>query len=131
MSYSLRNIAVAALACAATLTGCSSNIEPVGELGPRKLKVFAIKNNDFFSASRMLVILDKKGNVSAYSGGTVAGGGTIGMQAVDTVVSAGAIVVGAQAIQHGLQNTTIKGIPHSLKVKTDSSINVSGQILNK
>jgi len=128
MFYPLNKIL--ACACAVAVTGCSSKIEPVGQLGPNKLQVYAIKNNDFFSASKMLVVLDKKGNVSAYTGGTVAGGGAIGMQAVDTVVSAGAIVVGAQAIQHGLENASIKGIPHSLNVKTNSSIDISGSIKN-
>ena len=107
------------LACltAALLIGCVSTVQPVGELGPNHLKVFVIKNSDFLSASRMLVILDKKGNVSAYTGGTVSGAGTIGLQAAESVASAGAIVLGAQAIEHGLENASIKGIPRSLNVK--------------
>ncbi|HTM63159.1 MAG TPA: hypothetical protein VL360_01505 [Gammaproteobacteria bacterium] len=111
---------VIAFAAIAALSGCASNIQPVGYLGPNKLRVFVIKNNDFLSSSRMLVILDKKGNVSAYSGNTVNGAGFVAMQAAETVVSAGALVVGAQAIEHGLENTKIKGIPNSVRVKTDN-----------
>lgn len=125
MTVKLRNIF--ACACITAVTACSSNIEPVGQLGPNKLQVYAIKNNDFFSASRMLVVLDKKGNVSAYTGGTVTGGGTVGLQAADTLVSAGAVVVGARAIQHGLENASVKS---SVNVKTNNSIDVTGSIKN-
>jgi hypothetical protein len=115
-----------ALLALASLAGCSKTIQPVGVLGPNSLRVFVIKDNDFLSASRMLVILDKKGNVSAFSGGTVAGTGPAVLQTLDTVVSAGAVVVGAQAIQHGLENAKVSGIPHSVTLNANHKIDVSG-----
>lgn len=120
---------------AACLSSCASNsIQPVGELGPAKLRVFMIKNNDFLSASRMLVVTDKKGKVLAYSGNTVAGTGPLAVSAADTVVTAGAMIAGAKAIQSGLQNTqvkgvpntfSIKGIPHKVTVNTDSKVSIN------
>ncbi len=124
--HKLKSLLTATMA--ASLAACASNIEPVGMLGPNKLKVFVIKNNDFLSASRMLVILDKNGNVSAYSGGTVAGAGAAGLQSLDTVASAAAVVVGANAIQHGLQNTKVTGIPNHVSVNATHKIDVSGTI---
>lgn len=132
MTNKIKNIAACLTITA--LTGCASNIQPVGELGPNKLRVFVIKNNDFLSSSRMLVVLDKKGNVSAYSGNTVSGAGSEVLQTAGTIISAGAVVVGAKAIQSGLQHTqvngipnslTIKGIPKSLKVNTNSHFSVN------
>ena len=66
----------------------------------------------------MLVILDKKGNVSAYTGGTASGWGTVALQTGGTVATAGAIAYGAKAIQNGLQNTQVqaKGIPNNFNV---------------
>src|SRR5580704_12670053 len=99
-------------------SGCAS-VNQVGEIGPKKLKVYAISHNDFLSASRMLVILDDNGNLGASSGGTVAGGGTVGLQAVTSMMSAGAVLYGAKAIQHGLENAKIKGIPSDYNIKTN------------
>src|SRR3990167_10746869 len=84
---------IAACLSVVVLTGCANNIQPVGMLGPNRLKVYVIKNNDFLSASRMLVILDKKGNVSAYSGNTVSGAGAVSLQAAESALNAGAIVI--------------------------------------
>lgn len=108
------------------LNGCTKVIEPVGTLGPKKLRVYAIKDNDFLSGSRMLVILDKDGNVSAFSGGTVQGAGALSLQAADTAISATAVVVGAKAIQKGLENSQIKvkGIPDTISVVSDNTVTV-------
>ena len=111
------------------LTSCvTNNIQPVGMLGPNRLKVYVIKNNDFLSASRMLVILDKKGNVSAYSGNTVSGAGAVSLQAAESALNAGAIVIGAKAIQHGLENASVKGIPSTVKVQSDHNININASV---
>jgi hypothetical protein len=120
---------IACLALAA-LASCTKSIQPVGNLGPNSLRVFVIKDNDFLSASRMLVILDKKGNVSAYSGGTVSGTGSVALQTMDTVVSAGGVIVGAKAIEHGLENTRIRGIPSNIKVNSTHKIDISGHLDN-
>lgn len=110
------------------ITSCTKNIEPVGQLGPNKLRVFVIKDSDFLSASRMLVILDKRGNVTAYSGGTVSGAGSVAVQSMDAIASAGATVLGAQAIEHGLENARIRGIPKSVTVNSTHKIDVTGHV---
>jgi hypothetical protein len=99
------------------LIGCES-VKPVGEIGPKKLKVYAVANNDFLSATRMLIVLDKEGNVVASTGGTVAGAGTVGVETASSLASAGAIYYGAKAIQHGLQNAKVKvkGVPSSVDI---------------
>jgi uncharacterized protein YceK len=99
------------------LAGCSS-IKPLGEVGPAKLGVYAIAQSDFLAATRMIVILDKKGNVVASTGGTVAGGGTVGVETAGSIATAGAIVYGAKAIQHGLQNASVKmrGVPDKVDI---------------
>lgn len=119
---------------ALSLISCSS-IKPVGTVGPKKLGVYAIASSDFLSASRMIVVLDERGNVAAYSGGTVSGAGTVGLQTAGTLAGAGAIMYGAKAIKNGLQNSnvvaTVKGVPSSVTVKgipSDFDINVTGAI---
>jgi hypothetical protein len=109
------------------LVNCSS-IQPIGTIGPKKLNVYAISNTDFFSANRMLVILDKDGNVATATGGTVAGAGTIGLQTVSSLATAGSIYYGTKAIQRGLQNSNVnvKGIPSKIDVKTDSTVHIPG-----
>lgn len=84
------------------------------------------------SASRMLMVLDKKGNVVAYSGGSVPGGASVGLQAASTVLSAGSVYYGAKAISHGLENmhANVKSIPSNVNLKAglkaDFNANVSG-----
>lgn len=109
------------------LTSCSS-IRPIGSVGPKHLQVYSIKDGDFLSENSMLIVLNNKGDVAAYTGGTVTGVGTLGLQTAGTLVSAGAVVVGAKSIQHGLQNTNVNGIPKSFDVNTKSSVDVSGSI---
>lgn len=106
------------------LVSCASTIEPVGNIGPKKLGVYEISHSDFLSASRILVILDEKGNVAAYSGGTVSGLGSVGMQTAGTLAMAGSMIVGANAIEKGLTNmhTNVGGIPSHVNV------DVTGQI---
>lgn len=106
------------------LAGCANSIVPVGTLGAKKLGVYAISHNDFLSSSRMLVVLDEKGNVAAYTGGTVSGSGTVGLQTAGSLAGAGAIMYGAKAIKNGLQNanltTHVNGIP------TNATVNITG-----
>tara|TARA_R110000868_G_scaffold272378_1_gene531652 strand:+ start:787 stop:1167 length:381 start_codon:yes stop_codon:yes gene_type:complete len=109
------------------LIGCSS-ITPIGAIGPNKLGVYSIKESGFLSESKMLVILDKKGNVAAYSGGTVSGVGTVGLQTAGTLATAGAVVVGAKSIQHGLENAKVSGVPSNFDVKTHSTVDVTGAV---
>src|SRR3990167_9741877 len=105
------------------LSACGS-IQSVGNLGPKKLGVYSISRNDFLSTSQMLVILDEKGNVAAYSGGTVSGSGTVGLQTLSSLASAGSVVYGAIAIQRGLQhsNVNIKGIPSNENVNLNVNL---------
>jgi hypothetical protein len=73
----------------------------------------------------MLVVLDKKGNVAAYTGGTVSGYGTIGLQTGASLASAGAIFYGAKAIQNGAKNASV-----GVKTPTDfnANVNVNGNV---
>lgn len=103
------------LAIMLSISGCTS-IDEVGSLGPQHLKVYSVAKNDMLSASRMLVILDKKGNVAAYTGGTVAGAGTVSVEAGAQILTAGAIYYGARSMQHGLTNANVKGVPSNLNV---------------
>lgn len=111
------------------LASCSS-VSSIGELGPNKLKVYSVAQNDFLASSRMLVIVDEHGKVVAYTGGTVSGGGTVGLETAGTLTTAGAIAYGANTISHGVQRAThnakinVKGIPSSESV----DIHVHGKI---
>jgi hypothetical protein len=111
------------------LTGCSS-VSEVGEIGPKKLKVYAVSHNDFLSASRMLIVLNENGDLGASSGGTVTGAGVVTVQAVTSLASSGAILYGAKAIQHGLENASVKGIPSNVNINTKSNINITGEIIH-
>ena len=109
------------------LTACAT-IQPIGKMGPKKLPVYSIAQTDFFSANRMLVILDKKGNVVAASGGTVAGPGSLGLETAGTVATAGAIYYGARAIQSGISHANVKvnNVPSTITVKgIPSSIDIN------
>lgn len=99
------------------LISCS-NIDNLGALGPKKMGVYSISQNSFFSSSKMLVIVNKKGDIVAYTGGTVEGMGTVGLQAASTILGAGAIYYGAKSIQSGLQSSsvTVKGVPSHVDV---------------
>ena len=112
----------------AVLSGCSS-ITPVVEIGPKKLAVYTVSQNDFLTANRMLVILDKKGNVVAYTGGSVAGIGSLGVQLAGPLATAGAVLAGSKAIQHGLENAAVnvKGIPSTVNVNGNVGLNANIQ----
>ena len=115
------------------LSACAS-IVPVGYLGPKQLPVYSISHNDFLSADRMLVVLDKYGNVKAYSGGTVAGPGAVGLQTAGTLATAGAIVYGAKSIENGARNIKVRGIPSNVSLKgIPSEFTITGKLdhLNK
>jgi hypothetical protein len=111
------------------LASCSS-VNSIGEVGPKKLKVYSIAQNDFLAASRMLVIVDERGKVVAYTGGTVSGGGTVGLETAGTLTTAGAIAYGAKTVSHGMQkaarnaNLNVNGIPG----KESVDINIHGKI---
>lgn len=102
------------------LVSCSS-VRPVGTVGPQKLAVYTIADSDFLSASRMLLVLDKKGHVVAFTGGTVSGPGTVGLQAAGTAATATSIVLGGKAIQKGVENIGVHG-----NISTDSTIHIPG-----
>lgn len=99
----------------------------MGQMGPKKLQVYSIAHDDFLTSSRMIVILDKKGNLLASSGGTVSGGGTVGLQTGSTLASAGALLYGAKAIQQGLQHASVnvKGVPSNVDI--NHNINIGGK----
>lgn len=111
----------------ASLPACASSIQSLGNIGPKKLGVYVVAHNDFLTASRMVVILDKKGNVAAYTGGTASGFGAVAMQTTGELATAGAIVYGARAVQQGVQHSNVKvsGVPKSVNLKAD--INVNGK----
>ena len=115
-SFKIKPAAI--LIAAVLMTGCVSSVKPVGSLGPQQLQVYNVTNNDFLSSSHMLVVLDKKGNVAAFTGGTVSGYGTVGLQTGASLASAGAIYYGAKAIQNGVKNAAVN-------VKTPSDINAN------
>lgn len=121
----LKKISIGVLALA--LSSCTS-ISNIGTIGPKKLKVYSIRDGDFLSENHMVIVLNSTGNVVAYSGGTVSGLGTVGLETAGTVATAGAIVVGANAVKSGLENTKVHGIPKTLNIKTDNAINVTGSI---
>lgn len=100
------------------LVSCSS-VRPIGNVGAQKLAVYSVADNDFLSASRMLLVLDKKGHVVAFTGGTVSGPGTIGLQAAGTLATATSIVMTGRAVQKGLQNVGVHG-----NVSTEHTINI-------
>lgn len=114
------------------LSGCAS-IQSVGHIGPNKLKVFSISHSNFLNSSQMLVVLDKSGNVSAYTGGTASGWGTVGLQTGSTLASAGAVMYGANAIKNGLQSTTVnvKGIPSRVDINAKGSLDVSDKLIDR
>ena len=93
----------------ASLFGCST-IESIGNLGPNNLKVYSVSSSNFLNSSQMIVVLDKKGDVSAYAGGTSAGYGAVGLQTLTSATTAGAVIYGANAIKNGLHNTSSKVI---------------------
>jgi hypothetical protein len=103
------------------ISSCSSSVQNIGNIGPNNLKVYSIKDSDFLSANRMLVILDKSGNVAAFSGGTVTGLGAVSMQAAGSAAIAGATIIGANALKHGLENAHLSS-SHAV------SIDVTGQL---
>lgn len=112
--------------CIFFLTSCTS-IKPIGTLGPKKLQVYTISDNDFLSASRMIVILNEQGDVIASTGSTVEGAGAVTTQMVGSFVIAASIFSGSQYLQHGLENVkaqinaTIKGIPSKMTLITDNT----------
>jgi hypothetical protein len=110
--------AIAVLFGAVMLAACSS-IQSVGRLGPKQLPVYAINQNDFLSSNHMLVVLDQHGDVKAYSGGTVSGAGTVAAEVAGTMATAGAIAYGARALESGMKNATVKGIPHAFHANLD------------
>lgn len=96
-------------------------MRPIGTVGPKKLVVYTIADSDFLSANRMLLVLNKEGDVVAFTGGTVSGPGTVGLQAAGTAATATSIVMGGKAIQKGMENISVHG-----KITTDSTIHVPG-----
>lgn len=121
--------ALALLISGFLLASCTRVIEPVGALGPKKLPVYVVKDNDFLSGSRMLVVLNEKGDVIAFSGGTVQGTGAMSVQVANAVISSGAVIAGAKAIEHGLENGTlnVKGIPNSININTDNNVVIANK----
>jgi hypothetical protein len=111
------------------LSACSSVTE-VGEIGPKKLKVYAVSHNDFLSASRMLIVLNDKGDLGASAGGTVTGAGVVTVQAATSLAASGAVLYGAKAIQHGLENAKIKGIPSTVNLNAKADINATGEFIH-
>ncbi|MEO8401752.1 MAG: hypothetical protein ABI597_08155 [Gammaproteobacteria bacterium] len=133
LSFFLSERLVSVFCLVALLTGCAS-VEQIGEIGPKKLKVYSVSHNDFLSASRMLVVLNEKGDLGATTGGTVSGAGIVGLQAATSVVSSGAILYGAKAIEHGMENAHVKGIPSNVNLNANANINAnlhaSGEIIH-
>lgn len=115
------------------IVGCSPSIQQMGNIGPKHLKVYSIAKDDFLTSNRMLVVLNDKGDIAAYSGGTVAGGGQVGLSTAASIATSGAMIYGANALEHGLENvkatTTVKGIPKSVDI--NANIHASGTLERK
>ena len=130
----LKLLTISAASCA--LLACTT-VSQVGEIGPKKLKVYSVSHHNFLSSTDMIVVLDEQGNVSTSTGGTVAGAGTIGLQAVTTTAQAAATYYGAKALQHGIEHVGISGIPSNVNVnananitaKADANVHATGEIL--
>lgn len=106
-----------------TLTvACSSSIAPMGNIGSNK--VYALSNNNFLTSNQMIVVLNKKGEVAAYSGGTAAGAGTVGLQTGATILTAGAIAYAGHAFENGVQTMKISGVPSNVTVNAQHNIAV-------
>lgn len=116
---------------AALLSSCGSSVQPMGEIGPNRLKVFSITHSTFLNSSQMLLVLDKKGDVTAYTGGSSSGWGTVGLETTTGLASAGAIVYGANAVKNGLQSASVnvKGVPSKVDVSGHGTLDVVGRVV--
>lgn len=101
----------------ATLTGCNS-IKQIGQIGPKSLPVIKVSSNDFLTASRMLIVLDERGNIVAYVGGTTAGAGTVTLGVAGQAATAASVVYAGRELAQAIRNASIavKGIPDTVKV---------------
>jgi len=120
------NVALVAVA-AMSLSGCAT-IEEMGHIGSNK--VYSVSSNGFMNSTQMILVMNKKGDVAAYTGGTTEGVGAIALQTGGTVLTAGAIAYAGHAIQHGLETTNVQttGIPSTFNIKgtldTNHSIHI-------
>ena len=97
--------------------GCTS-ITQIGTIGPKDLPVWKVADNDFLTASRMLVILGEDGQVVAFVGGTAQGGGALGVQTGTGLVMAGAVIYGTRVIADVLRDgITLRGIPSTVHLQ--------------
>ena len=94
----------------ALLVGCTS-ISQIGTLGPKQHQVWKIRNDDWLTSSRMLLVTDAEGNLLASTGGTTAGIVPIGVSAaqVGATVAAG-ILIGRGLTELGQSTIKIKGV---------------------
>lgn len=72
----------------------------------------------------MIIVMNKKGDVTAYSGGTTAGMGTVGLQTGASLLTAGAIAYAGRELEHGVQTIKINGVPSNINVNAQHSIAV-------
>ena len=99
------------------MAGCTS-ITQIGTIGPKDLPVWKVADNDFLTASRMLVILGEDGQVVAFVGGTAQGGGTLAIQAGTQLVVAGAVIYGTRVIADVLRDGVgLRGIPSTIRLQ--------------
>lgn len=82
------------------LSGCAS-ISQIGTVGT--LRVFSIKETDFFSANRLLLVIDENGRAVAAAGGTVAGPGPIAAGLVGSAIVGGGVAYAGHAVGAGLK----------------------------
>lgn len=78
----------------------------------------------------MLVLVNKKGEVAAYSGGTSPGAGAVILQTSATLATAGSIAYTGHAIEQGLEKAKISGIPSAFNLNGHVSTSHSVQIIN-
>lgn len=117
---------LASLSMVVLLSSCAS-IDRMGTVG--KNDVYSISSSNFLSASQMILVVNNDdGKVSAYSGGTTSGYGSVGLQAGGALLSAGAIAYAGHSVERGLENTSVRGIPNQFKLKAglddDTKINI-------
>ena len=91
----------------ALVAGCTS-IQQIGVLGPKKLPIWKISQDDWLASSRMLVVTDQEGNLLAATGGTTAGIVPVGVGAAQAAATAAAGVLVGKGLSD-LSQPTLKG----------------------
>ena len=102
-------VGCAMLALVPLLAGCTS-VKQIGVLGPKELPIWKVSQDDWLASSRMLIILDKEGNLLAATGGTTAGVVPVGVGAAQAAATAAAgVLIGKGLHELSHVDGTVKG----------------------